>query len=80
MAAGLLVKLLKKKWRADRILHFVKGLGVRVLFVEDLDDVEAVLRTDEVGNFALGEAESGLIELRNGLAVNEPAKVAALGF
>ena len=77
---GLLIDLLEKVGGTDGILHFVEGLGVGVLFVEDLDDVEAVLSADEVGNFALVETEGGLIEFRDGLAVNEPAEVATFGL
>ncbi len=77
---GSLVSLLEEVRGADGILHFVESLGMGVLFVDDLNDVEAVLGFDEVGGFAFVEAEGGLLEFRHGLTLNQPAQIATFGL
>ena len=49
----------------------------RFLF-QDLDDMEAVLRLDEIGDLARVETEGRLFELRDGLTLSDPAQVTAL--
>src|ERR1700736_5959562 len=50
------------------------------LFIEDLYDVKAVLGLNDVRNFALFQAKSGLLELSDGLTLTNPAEVAAFVF
>src|SRR2546429_5285853 len=45
---------------------------------QDLDDMEAVLRLDEIGDLARVETEGRLFELRDGLTLSDPAQVTAL--
>ena len=64
----------------DRVANLFEGFGVGRLAVEHFDDVEAVLRLDEVGDRALGQAEGGLLKFGDGLAFDDPAEIAALGL
>ena len=47
------------------------------LFIEHLDDMEAVFRLHDVGDSTLGRAESRLLKCRYGLALRKPSQVAA---
>jgi len=78
--SGLLVDLLQEQRGADGILDFVEGLGMGGLLVEDLDDVKTVLGFDEVGDFALGKAKSGLLKFGNRLPLEEPTEVPSFGL
>src|SRR5580700_7445016 len=64
----------------DRVANLFEGLGVSRLAVENFDDVKPVLRLDEIGNRTLRDAESGLLKFGDSLALDNPAKVAALGL
>src|SRR5476651_1854637 len=69
---GLFVGLSEHHWSANRVFDFVKRLGVSGFFVEDLDDVEAVLSFDQIGDAAFWLAKGYLFKLRNGLALGDP--------
>src|SRR5882757_9503678 len=77
LVAGQLVDLTEQRRNLDRVFYFLEGLGVRGFFVEDFDDVEAILGFHQVGNFAFVEAEGGFLEFGHGLALRNPAQVAA---
>ena len=66
--------------RKNRVADFLEALGVGGFAVENLDDVKAVLGLDEVRDRAFRQAEGGLLEFGHGLAFDDPAQVAALGF
>ena len=53
---------------------------MRGFAVENLDDVEAILSFDEIRDGAFRLAKGGLLKLRNGLAFDDPAEVAAFGL
>ncbi len=76
--AGQLIGLRKQERRAQRILHFLEGLGASRLFFQHPNDMEAVLRLDQIRDLAGGESESCLFELRDGLSLSDPTQVAAL--
>ena len=56
----------------------VKGLRARHLAVDHLNNVEAVLRLDQVRNGAFGQAEGGGLKFRDRLSSDDPAQVPAL--
>src|SRR5271170_7333789 len=62
------------------VVDFFESSRVGGFAVEDFDDVETVLRFDQVGDRALRQRERGLLKLGNGLPVNDPAEVATLGL
>src|SRR5438874_6313863 len=72
-AARLIVCPGEHQRSANRILHFFERLGVSSLFLQDFDDVKAVLRLHQIRNGAYGLCESRFLELGYGLALNEPA-------
>src|SRR5260370_1466819 len=73
-----LIRLRKQERRAKRIFHFVEGLGVSRLFFQDFDDMEAVLRLDQIRDLAGAEGESCLFEFWDGLSLSDPTQVTAL--
>ena len=64
--------------RQDLRAHVVEALCVRGLFIEHLDDVEAVLRFHEVRDRAFRQAEGRVLEFRHGLPFDDPVEIAAL--
>ena len=65
---------------SDRRAHFVERFGAGGFMVNHFYDVKAILRFDQVGNCALGEAESCLLKFRDGLAFDNPVQIATLGL
>src|SRR5271170_3102580 len=78
--AGLGVHFVIEHRLQDGVADFLKTLGVGVFAVENLDDMEAVLSFHQIGNGALGQAERGLLKFRDGLALDNPAEISALGL
>ena len=58
-------------------LHVVEALGAGGLFLFDLNDVVAVFGFDDAAELAGGESKGGLFKVGNGLAVDDPAELAA---
>ena len=75
---GLGADLLIEDRLKDGVANFVEGLGVGRFAVENLDDVETVLRFHQIRNRALRQAEGRLLKFGHRLAVDDPAEVAAL--
>src|ERR1700732_2886086 len=80
LVAVLPVHFGQKQRSPNRILYLFKGLGMGGLFIEDFYDVKAVLGLNDVRNFALFQAKSGLLELSDGLTLANPAEIAAFVF
>src|SRR5581483_5959876 len=76
--AGQLVRPLQDQRSLDGVLDLVEGFGVGGFLVEDLDDVEAILGLDQIGDGALGKAKCDLFKCGNGLTLDNPANVSAL--
>src|ERR1041385_299509 len=78
--AFFVIRFVLDQRRTDGILHLFERLGVGGLLFEDLDDVKAVLRLDQVGNGAGRQGERSFLKFGYGLTVNEPAQIAAFFF
>src|SRR5215510_4475287 len=75
--ASLLLSLARFDDRADRFLHLFKRPLPPFLLTVHFDDVNSKLRLDKVTDCADAQAEGGLLEFRNHLAVAEISKVSA---
>ncbi len=76
--AGLLIGQREQQRGAQGFPHLFERLGVSRLLLQHLDDMEAVLRMNQVGNLARAEVEGRLFKLRHGLFLDDPAQVATL--
>ncbi len=76
--AHLAGHLLRRDRGLDLRADFVERLQVRFLLVVRVDDVEAEGAAHQTAGLALLQRERGLIELRNGLPVLDPAQRAAV--
>src|SRR5712672_2073535 len=72
-----LFSLLLLQLRLNGGLHLVKGLSAGSLSIDDLDDVEAVLRLHQVRGGAFWQAECRSLKFGYGLSANDPVQIAA---